>query len=83
MIWRLMRKFLTFNTYKKFLKILQAIWLKSDFLGERAVFAGDDGNDHLDVFTCGLQTILVKNATDNVRNEAIDSLFARECSLGA
>ena len=37
---------------------------------ERIVFAGDSGND-LPVLTSGLQSVLVRNATDTVRNEAV------------
>jgi hypothetical protein len=37
------------------------------------VFAGDSGND-LDVLTSGLQAILVRNAADEVRQEAIARL---------
>ena len=43
------------------------------FSEERTVFAGDSGND-LDVLTSGLQSILVKNAMDEVREKAIETL---------
>ena len=43
------------------------------FPADRTVFAGDSGND-LDVLTSGLQAILVKNATDEVRRETIETL---------
>ena len=46
---------------------------QEQFPEERTVFAGDSGND-LDVLTSGLQSILVKNATDEVRYEAIETL---------
>ena len=38
---------------------------------------GDSGND-LDVLTSGLQSILVKNATDEVRKEAIETLSLKK-----
>jgi HAD superfamily hydrolase (TIGR01484 family) len=43
------------------------------FSEARTVFAGDSGND-LDVLTSGLQAILVKNAMDDVRKEAVETL---------
>jgi sucrose-6F-phosphate phosphohydrolase len=43
---------------------------------DRTVFAGDSGND-LDVLTSGLQAILVRNAADEVRQEAIVRLSRR------
>jgi len=46
---------------------------KEQFFQQRTVFAGDSGND-LDVLTSGLQTILVKNAPEEVRREAIETL---------
>ncbi len=55
------------------LHAIQLLMQQEQFSGERTVFAGDSGND-LDVLTSGLQAILVKNATENVRKEAIDSL---------
>ena len=42
---------------------------------ERAVFAGDSGND-LPVLTSGLQAVLVANARDDVRQEALDGARA-------
>jgi hypothetical protein len=44
---------------------------------ERSVFAGDSGND-LDVLTSGLQTILVKNASEDVRREALEILSHKQ-----
>jgi HAD superfamily hydrolase (TIGR01484 family) len=41
---------------------------------QRAVFAGDSGND-LNALTSGLQSILVKNAAEDVRKEAIEILL--------
>lgn len=41
------------------------------------VFAGDSGND-LDVLVSGLQAILVKNAAEDVRYEALEQLQAKE-----
>jgi sucrose-6F-phosphate phosphohydrolase len=58
------------------LHAIQFLMQQEQFFGERTVFAGDSGND-LDVLTSGLQAILVKNATENVRKEAIDSLSAK------
>ena len=55
------------------LHAIQFLMQQEQFPGERTVFAGDSGND-LDVLTSGLQAILVKNATENVRKEAMDSL---------
>jgi HAD superfamily hydrolase (TIGR01484 family) len=46
---------------------------QEQFSDDRAVFAGDSGND-LDVLTSGLQSILVKNADDQIRKEAIQIL---------
>ena len=43
------------------------------FPEDRTIFAGDSGND-LDVLISGLQTILVKNATEDIRKEAIKKL---------
>ena len=47
------------------------------FSEDRVVFAGDSGND-LDVLTSGLQAILVKNAMDEVRKEAIALLASQQ-----
>jgi len=44
----------------------------------QAVFAGDSGND-LDALTSGLQAILVRNATDEVRREATEKLRKKNC----
>jgi hypothetical protein len=44
-----------------------------DFAHEQTVFSGDSGND-LPVLTSGLQTVLVRNATDAVRDEAVAAL---------
>jgi len=46
------------------------------FSEDRTVFAGDSGND-LDVLTSGMQAILVKNAMDEVRKEAVEMLSAK------
>ena len=46
------------------------------FAEDRAVFAGDSGND-LDVLTSGLQAILVKNAMAEVRKQAVEALTAK------
>ena len=55
------------------LHAIQFIMQQEHFLKDRTVFAGDSGND-LDVLTSGLQTILVKNATEDIRKEAIKKL---------
>jgi hypothetical protein len=55
------------------LHAIQFLMQQEQFSGGRTVFAGDSGND-LDVLTSGLQAILVKNASEDVRKEAIDSL---------
>ena len=57
------------------LHAIQFLMQQEQFSGGRTVFAGDSGND-LDVLTSGLQAILVKNASEDVRKEAIDSLSA-------
>jgi len=52
---------------------LGALLFLMDFLGfseERTVFCGDSGND-LPVLTSGLKVVLVKNAHDDVRREAL------------
>lgn len=46
---------------------------RKGFSPARTVFAGDSGND-LPALTSGLQAILVKNAREDVRNEALQSL---------
>lgn len=46
-----------------------------DFAPEQTVFSGDSGND-LPVLTSGLQSVLVRNATDAVRDEAVAALDA-------
>lgn len=44
---------------------------------DRAVFAGDSGND-LDALTSGLQAVLVKNAANDVRKEALELLSKKQ-----
>ena len=54
---------------------------KKGFAEMRTVFAGDSGND-LPVLTSGLQAVLVRNARDEVRQEAVTRIKAtgkREC----
>jgi sucrose-6F-phosphate phosphohydrolase len=58
------------------LHAIQFLMQQEQFPEDRTVFAGDSGND-LDVLTSGLRAILVKNATEDVRKEAIDSLSAK------
>ena len=55
------------------LRAIQFLMQREQFPEDRTVFAGDSGND-LDVLTSGLQAILVKNAADDVRKEAIKTL---------
>ncbi len=45
----------------------------------RTVFAGDSGND-LDALTSGLQAILVKNAADDVRRQAVAAVERNKMS---
>ncbi len=45
------------------------------FAHEQTVFAGDSGND-LHALTSGLQAVLVKNARDDVRDEALQQVQA-------
>ncbi len=45
------------------------------FTPEQTVFAGDSGND-LPALTSGLQAVLVKNARDDVRDEALQQVQA-------
>jgi len=49
------------------------------FSDARTVFAGDSGND-LPALTSGLQAVLVRNARDDVREEALSELAARGLS---
>jgi HAD superfamily hydrolase (TIGR01484 family) len=58
------------------LHAIQFLMQQEQFPEDRTVFAGDSGND-LDVLTSGLQTILVKNAMDEVRKEAIETLSGK------
>ena len=55
------------------LHAIQFLLLQEQFSDDRAVFAGDSGND-LDVLTSGMQSILVKNADDQIRKETIEIL---------
>jgi len=58
------------------LHAIQFLMQQEGFSEDRMVFAGDSGND-LDVLTSGLQAILVKNAMDEVRKEAIETLSGK------
>jgi len=49
------------------------------FQENRTVFAGDSGND-LAVLTSGLQSVLVRNASDEVRDEALSKVSERGLS---
>jgi HAD superfamily hydrolase (TIGR01484 family) len=55
------------------LHAIQFLMQQEQFSEDRTVFAGDSGND-LDALTSGLQAILVKNAMDDVRKEAVEKL---------
>jgi HAD superfamily hydrolase (TIGR01484 family) len=59
------------------LHAIQFLMKQEQFSEENTVFAGDSGND-LDVLTSGLQAILVKNAMDEVRKEAIETLSDKQ-----
>jgi sucrose-6-phosphatase len=56
---------------------IQFLMNQEQFSEDNTVFAGDSGND-LDVLTSGLKTILVKNAMDEVRKEALEILSAKQ-----
>jgi hypothetical protein len=58
------------------LQAIQFLMQQEQFDEDRTVFAGDSGND-LDVLTSGLQAILVKNAMDDVRKAAADTLAGK------
>ncbi|MGD1973162.1 MAG: HAD-IIB family hydrolase [Desulfobacterales bacterium] len=55
------------------LQAIRFLMQQEQFSEERTVFAGDSGND-LAVLTSGLQSILVKNGMDEVREKAIEKL---------
>jgi HAD superfamily hydrolase (TIGR01484 family) len=55
---------------------IQFLMKHEQFSEANTVFAGDSGND-LDALTSGLKAILVKNAMDEVRKEAVDTLSAK------
>jgi HAD superfamily hydrolase (TIGR01484 family) len=52
------------------LHAIQFLMERKGFASERTVFAGDSGND-LPALTSGLQSVLVKNAREDVRREAL------------
>jgi sucrose-6F-phosphate phosphohydrolase len=58
------------------LHAIQFLMQQEQFAEDRTVFAGDSGND-LDVLTSGLQAILVKNAMNEVRQEAVETLSGK------
>ena len=58
------------------LHAIQYLMQQKRFSENRTVFAGDSGND-LDVLTSGLQAILVKNAMDEVRKTALETLSGK------
>lgn len=51
---------------------------RKGFAEQNTVFAGDSGND-LPVLTSGLQSVLVRNAIDDVRREAVEAVRAKGC----
>jgi len=55
------------------LHAIESLMQHEQYSEDRTVFAGDSGND-LDVLTSGLQAILVKNAMDEVRKRAVETL---------
>jgi len=55
------------------LHAIQFLMQQEHFPEDCTVFAGDSGND-LDVLTSGLQTILVKNATEDIRKDALEKI---------
>ena len=55
------------------LHAIQFLLQQEKFPEKRTVFAGDSGND-LDVLTSGLQAIVVKNATEDIRKEVLKKL---------
>jgi len=55
------------------LHAIEFLMQRKHFAPERTVFAGDSGND-LPVLTSGLQAVLVGNARDDVREEAMQSV---------
>jgi HAD superfamily hydrolase (TIGR01484 family) len=55
------------------LQAIKFLMRQEQFPEDQTVFAGDSLND-LDVLTSGLQAILVKNAMDEVRKEALEVL---------
>jgi sucrose-6F-phosphate phosphohydrolase len=59
------------------LRAIRFLMQQERFSEARTVFAGDSGND-LDALTSGLQAILVKNATEDVRQHAVESLSAKQ-----
>lgn len=52
------------------LHAIQFLMERKGFASDRTVFAGDSGND-LPALTSGLQAVLVKNASEEVRREAL------------
>ena len=58
------------------LQAVQFLMRTEQFAENRTVFAGDSGND-LDVLTSGMQSILVKNAADEVRRQAVAELSVK------
>ena len=59
------------------LHAIQFLMRQEHFPENRTVFAGDSGND-LDVLTSGLQTIVMKNASEDVRKEATEKLSKKD-----
>ncbi|MGD8962432.1 MAG: HAD-IIB family hydrolase [Desulfobacterales bacterium] len=59
------------------LNAIRFLMKQEQFFEGNTIFAGDSGND-LDVLTSSLQAILVKNAMDEVRREAVKSISAKQ-----
>jgi HAD superfamily hydrolase (TIGR01484 family) len=59
------------------LHAIRFLMQEEEFAENCTVFAGDSGND-LDALTSGLQAILVNNAMDEVRNQAVEILSRKQ-----
>jgi sucrose-6F-phosphate phosphohydrolase len=59
------------------LEAIKFLVRKGQFDQKRTVFAGDSGND-LDVLTSGLPSILVRNASEKVREKAINIISGKQ-----
>ncbi len=61
------------------LQAIRFLMAEEEISEANTVFAGDSGND-LDALTSGLQAILVKNSTEDVRKAALDELGRKGCT---